>query len=269
MAGYIPYMMQGKNLVLVIDNKSHTISKDTHPEFAKVVEAIKAEDWDAVEKLVDFKKSLEDFGAGKVQILKGEVHYDGELMHNALSKRLIDLYREGFPITPMVNFLNNLMENPSKRAVDELFGFLEKNTLPITSDGYFLAYKKVRENYMDIHSGTFSNKVGDKPTMRRNQVNEDARNTCSEGLHFCSESYLKHFGSSGSRDTDRVMIVKVNPRDVVSIPVDYNSAKGRCCEYEVVAEYGVANETVATELATGVNDSAAPAAAPTTDNFGS
>jgi hypothetical protein len=35
------------------------------------------------------------------------------------------------------------------------------------------------------------------------------------------------------------MIVKVNPRDVVSIPSDYNDSKGRTCRYEVVGELGV------------------------------
>ena len=37
-------------------------------------------------------------------------------------------------------------------------------------------------------------------------------------------------------DDSRVMLVKINPKNVVSIPVDYNLAKGRCCEYEVVDE---------------------------------
>ena len=33
--------------------------------------------------------------------------------------------------------------------------------------------------------------------------------------------------------------MKINPRDVVSIPSDYNDAKGRACRYEVVGEVGV------------------------------
>ena len=57
--------------------------------------------------------------------------------------------------------------------------------------------------------------------------------TCSYGLHFCSEGYLRHFGG------DRVVILKINPRDVVSIPTDYNNTKGRCCRYEVIGEVGV------------------------------
>jgi hypothetical protein len=53
------------------------------------------------------------------------------------------------------------------------------------------------------------------------------------GLHFCSRDYLSHFGG------ERIMILKINPRDVVSIPVDYNAAKGRACRYEVIGELGV------------------------------
>ena len=32
------------------------------------------------------------------------------------------------------------------------------------------------------------------------------------------------------------MILKINPADVVSVPNDYNGAKGRCSKYEVIAE---------------------------------
>ena len=32
------------------------------------------------------------------------------------------------------------------------------------------------------------------------------------------------------------MAVKIDPADVVSIPTDYNNAKGRCCKYTVMSE---------------------------------
>jgi hypothetical protein len=107
---------------------------------------------------------------------------------------------------------------------------LEKNSLPITPDGHFLAYKKVRYDYKDCHSGTMDNSVGQVVEMERNSVDDDKDRTCSTGLHFCSRDYLNHFGG------ERLVIVKVNPRDVVSIPSDYNGAKGRACRYEVVDE---------------------------------
>ncbi len=144
------------------------------------------------------------------------------------------MLEEDFPVDPLCNFLTNLKLNPSKRAVDELYGFLEKNSLPITPDGHFLAYKKVRDNYKDIHSGTFDNSVGQVCEMPRNEVNEDKDQTCSSGLHFCSLEYLPNFGYGTG---NRVVILKINPRDVVSIPSDYNNAKGRACRYEVIDEH--------------------------------
>lgn len=245
----IPYLKQGDNIVMVVDGTQYTLNSETHMNYAKIVESLKAEDWDEVVKLIDIKKSLEDYSRGLISIVNGEVKYDNETFHNALADRLVDMYSEGFPIDPMIMLIENLMENPSKTSVDEFYLFMENNSLPITPDGYFLAYKKVREDYTDIHTATISNKVGEKPSMRRNQVDDQRHNTCSEGYHFCSLSYLPKFGSHSS-DNDRVMILKINPRDVVSIPSDYNNAKGRCCVYEVVSEYGIANEVQNEEAST-------------------
>jgi hypothetical protein len=142
------------------------------------------------------------------------------------------MLEDGFDVAPLVEFMHNLMKNPSKRAVDELYGFLEKNSLPITPDGCFLAYKRVRGDYKDCYTGTMDNSVGKVVEMERNMVDDNRDNTCSTGLHFCSHSYLASFGG------ERTVIVKVNPADVVSIPSDYNNAKGRACSYEVIGEIG-------------------------------
>lgn len=227
-----PYLIQGSNITVIIGNKPHTISK-THITYERVKEAIKAGDWDTVRDIIEPKKMILNYGKGHVAI-KGETLYwkDKEL-HSALATRMITMLQEGFTIEPMVAFMENLMTNPSRQAVNELYGFLEKNNLPITPDGHFLAYKKVRENYLDCHSGTMDNSVGNIVEMERNEVDDNRNNTCSAGLHFCSHSYLSHFGG------ERVVIVKINPRDVVSIPSDYNDAKGRTCRYEVIGEVGV------------------------------
>lgn len=232
MSNAIPFLIQGKNIILVVDGKSHTISKDTHIAYGKIVEALKEQDWDALRDLVSPAKAIIDFGNGYVSIVGSEVFWKGQPFHNALANRMIEMYQDGFPIDPMVRFMENLMDNPSKRSVDQVYGFLEKNSLPITEDGHFLAFKRVREDYKDIHSGTFDNSIGEIVEMERNLVDDNPDSHCSTGLHFCSESYLGSFGS-GSQP---VMILKINPADVVSIPTDYNGAKGRCMRYEVVAE---------------------------------
>lgn len=228
-------LIQGKNIILVISNKSHTISKDTHVSYGKIVDALKSQDWDALHDLIEPKKAIVNFGKGHVAIsVDNQVTWKGQPFHNALASRMIEMYQDGFPIDPMVRFMENLMQNPSKRSVDQVYSFLEKNKLPITEDGCFLAFKRVRADFRDVHSGTIDNSVGQVVEMDRNSVDDNPDSHCSTGLHFCSESYLKHFGGQD----DPVMILKINPRDVVSIPTDYNGAKGRCCKYEVVGQVG-------------------------------
>jgi len=228
-----PFIIQGNNITVVIGNKPHTIAK-SHITYQKMVDAIKAGDWTKVADLVEPKKVVLNYGKGNVSVQGDQLFWKGKPMHNALATRMIAMLQDEFPIEPLVNFMENLMTNPSKRAVDELYGFLEKNSLPITPDGHFLAYKKVRTDYLDIHSGTMDNSVGRVVEMERNEVDDNKDQTCSTGLHFCSQEYLPHFGGSDSR----VVILKINPRDVVSIPSDYNNAKGRACRYEVIGEIG-------------------------------
>jgi hypothetical protein len=230
-----PYMIQGNNIIILMNNTTYTIGK-THVGFNGILDAIKANDWIKVEEFLEPKKVIINFGKGNVSI-KGETFYwkDKE-MHNSLTTRMIDMLRDGFPIEPMVLFMENLMTNPSYRAVNELYGFLEKNNLPITPDGHFLAYKKVKDDYKDVYSGKFDNSVGKIVEMERNDVDDNCNHTCSSGLHFCSKEYLSCFGGA------RTMILKINPRDVVSIPTDYGFSKGRCCRYEVIGELGVKAE---------------------------
>ena len=227
-----PYIVQGHNIVVVIGNKSHTISR-THITYDRVLAAIKAGDWDTVKDTIEPKKVVLSYGQGNVTIDGETLLWKGKELNTGLAVRIIQMLQEGFPIEPMVQFMHNLMSNPSKRSVDELYGFLEKSNLPITPDGCFLAYKKVRADYKDCHSGTMDNSVGQVLEMERNTVDDDKDQTCSSGLHFCSQSYLAHFGG------ERTVIVKINPRDVVSIPSDYNDAKGRTCRYEVIGELAV------------------------------
>ena len=229
-----PYLIQGKNIVVIIDNQPHTITS-THIGYEKIKEAIKANDWDAVKDVIDPKKQILEYGAGNVAIQGSKVFWKEREMHGVLTSRLIEMYQDGFPVEPLIAFMENLMQNPSKRAVEELYGFLEKGNLPLTPDGHFLAYKKVRQDFKDCHTGTMDNSVGQVVEMERNAVDDDQNRTCSAGLHFCSKEYLPHFGGHDAR----TVILKINPRDVVSIPTDYNNAKGRACRYEVIGELGV------------------------------
>lgn len=141
---------------------------------------------------------------------------------------------EGYPVDHMLAFLENLLQNPSARAIEQLYNFLEKCNLPITPDGHFIAYKRIRSNWMDCHSGTISNRIGAVIEVSRQCVDDNPNRTCSYGLHVCSLEYLKHFHG------ERLILTKQNPRDVVAIPTDYNDTKMRVCRYEVLEELNMA-----------------------------
>ncbi len=252
-----PYLIQGNNITVVIGSTPHTISK-THITYNKVLEAIKAGNWERVKEIIDPKKVVLNYGEGNVSIQGEKLFWKNEEFNGALATRMINMLQDGFPIEPMVKFMENLMQNPSHRSVQELYGFLEKNDPPITPDGHFIAYKKVRDNYFDVHSGKFDNSVGKIVEMERNKVDDKAENTCSAGLHFCSKGYLNHFGGS------RIMIVKINPRDVVSIPTDYDFSKGRACRYEVIAELGVDADEAVDKPVQETANTPAPVEAPKT-----
>jgi hypothetical protein len=223
----------GANFVTVmIDGCTRTIAND-HTNYSKIREALKQRDYPTVERLIDVVGSVHNFAKGSISIRDGQVFYGDLEVRGSVVDRILQMVREDFDAQPMLKFLENLMQNPSKRAVDELYGFLEATRLPITDDGCFLAYKKVNNEYRDFYTGKMDNSVGQVLEMPRNQVDDNRDRTCSQGLHFCSLSYLPHYhGGQG-----RVVIVKINPADVVSIPSDYNNAKGRAWRYEVVGEY--------------------------------
>jgi hypothetical protein len=221
------------NINMVLDGTAYAIGSD-HVNYKAIANALKEGKHEDVLDLIDIPAAISVASAGVVEVVDGEVLYHGEALHNCMTDRILNLMREELPFQFMVTFLDNLMQNPSHRAVQELYGFLEAGNLPITEDGHFLAYKRVRDNFTDLHSGKFDNSIGSKPSMPRNEVDEDKDRTCSSGLHFCSLDYLPHFGSYGG---NKIVIVKINPKDVVAIPSDYNNAKGRCSGYEVIGEH--------------------------------
>ena len=212
------------------------VSKD-HPNYQAIKEAVSADDTEALQRLTDIPKAVANFSQGKVEVKNGVVYYSGHPLHNTLTDRLLTLMNEKFPFEPMIKFIENLMENPSKRAVDELYDFLSHRSLPITEDGCFLGYKRVRDNFMDIYSGRYDNSVGKIVEMPRNQVDDNREMGCSEGLHVGTIEYVRGYSGEGCENGGNVVIVKVNPKDVVSVPSESNCTKLRTCKYEVTGMY--------------------------------
>lgn len=197
--------------------------------------------------LVDTKAMIMAYQHGNIKVdsVRGVVVYDDGThkadLPTSLMNRIMSALEAGdnASLTALAAFTNKLLAGqPSPRLVRELYDFLQASDIKIGGDGGVIAYKKVRDDYMDVYTGTISNRVGTEPSMPRSMVNDDSRVTCSSGLHVCSKAYLNHYPG------DRVMICKIEPQDFVSIPEDYYAvgdggqvkAKARVTKYKVIGE---------------------------------
>ena len=244
----IPYILTEESVTVVVDGQAHTMAS-TNPAFTEVRKELFQDEHDVerITNLFDLSKAVEDYVQGSMEVKDSEVRYNGEVIHNYVVDRILDFMRRGLPYKPLLRFLEKLMANPSRRATDELYRFLEHKAMPLTPDGCFLAYKGVRHDFTDHYSGNFSNAVGQVLEMRRNGVCDNADLGCSSGFHAGSYEYAKGYCHGGGH----LMIVKIDPSDVVSVPHDCDCQKLRTCKYEVVSLH----EHIDTPLDDGLNDS--------------
>jgi hypothetical protein len=229
----VPYTITADAVSVLVNNRMRVVSASM-PNFAKLAAALRLpeHDLDLIADLADITRFIARATFGRVQIADNQVRWDGKKVGNVIADRLLGMLAGGHDLEPLARFLDRLMDNPLESAREELYLWLESENAPITPDGFFLAFKAVRPDYKDKHTGTFDNSVGAIPSMPREQVDPDRTRKCSRGLHFCSHGYLGNFASPG----DPIMIVKIDPADVVAIPHDYHNQKGRAWRYEVVGE---------------------------------
>lgn len=250
------YIKDNQNYWTVVVNNKPYMFNPTHENYDELVECVKNSDSQKFIKLVDKVKSLKKWCDGNFSIEGGVLTYKGDEVVEVVSRYILEMIEQGFNYKPMLAFLENLYQNPSSRAVNELYTFLTHRHLPITPDGCFLAYKAVSiydgpdivdlngrpiktGDYVDKYTGSsYRNNVGDNPSMPRQRVDDNCAVGCSKGLHVGSISYVKSYGGQA------YIVCKVNPANVVSVPLDSSHQKVRCSEYLVEGIFEAPFESV-------------------------
>jgi hypothetical protein len=219
---------------VIADGKDYFISASS-PLYPKAFDAFKAKDWEsffcAVDPAVKIKSLFAKYET--VEVKNGLLYVDGDVVDSVVSDRLIQMLSNEVDVLPILKFVYRLRLNPSSRAVNELYTFLEHECLPFTESGTFLAYKAVRADYRDKHSNTFDNSVGNVVEMPRNKVDDNKDIGCSKGLHAGTIEYASRYAGLN----DKIVLVEIDPADVVSIPTDCEFQKLRTCRYKVVEEF--------------------------------
>lgn len=233
----VAYSISKLNITLNYCGQTHIIDRTSHLA-EQIIQALKDKNYDLLPSLISDAQKVADFSNGLFVLKDGQVLINNEPVHSVLAEKILEFAKEGLPYEPLVKFAKNVNLNPSYRAQTDLFAFLDKNNHPITEDGNFIAYKKVKDDFKDVHSGTIDNSPGKVVSMPRNKVNEDPDQTCSFGLHAANFDYASNFYGGG-----KMIELEINPKDVVAIPVDYNQSKMRVCEYKVL---GVVDQKLST-----------------------
>jgi hypothetical protein len=151
----------------------------------------------------------------------------------------------GDDLAAVAKFLENAAANQSMEAIDAMYRWITNRDMILTSEGTFLAYKGVMKDsegkVVSITRGTalvdgeeftgnIPNPVGSVITMPRSAVTADTAIGCGPGLHAGTYSYARSFAGYNAP----MLLVEINPRDVVSVPSDSSFQKLRVSRYKVL-----------------------------------
>lgn len=225
------YLITTDSVILVKDSGVTPIHK-SHKNYNRIVEHLKNGELDNAFKLADRASHVEEATNRKFVVKHGCIYINKKKLPDSLSDRLLAFVDAGLDCTPLELFWRNLRQNPLKSSRESLYDFLENGGIPITDDGCFMAYKCVNGDFTDCHTGKFDNHPGKVVKMKRRDVDPNRNQTCSKGLHVAAFKYADDMVSGNCK----LVEVKVNPKDVVAVPNDYDNMKMRVCRYEVIRE---------------------------------
>lgn len=237
----INYMILRGSIVINFDSKNFIVNSGSD-EYSNVLNIIKCSSlpvsdpkYRSLQELipiVDPQKVISDaIPNGDFVVQKGKIYSDGQVVSGYIGQKLIEFVEQGLPYLPLFNFWKRIKNNPSNNSKDQLYQFLESNLIPLTEEGKFIAYKSVRSDMTDHHSGKFKYAINQLAQMDRSEVVDDPNHACGPGLHVGSFKYASSFGGNGSI----ILEVEVDPADVVSVPKDHASQKLRACQFIPVA----------------------------------
>jgi len=233
-----------ETLTLIIDNgKQILTAKSDHPKWNELRDAFKAGNKELLERLISMKTVVEEYSNGKLSVNTAGVTYNGRHINTFDAQRVMAFLKSGFPYQPIANYIERLRKNPSQRAIEESYKFMEHLGLTLTDAGFVIAYKGVNEDYWSItgnletvvlqgkvdEKGRILNTIGSTIEVERSSVCDNYLTECGPGLHAGSLEYAREYGK-------RVILVEIDPVDFVTVPRDCEFQKHRICKYKVIGE---------------------------------
>jgi hypothetical protein len=235
-------------IVVVPGEDAPLVATSQHPNFKAICRAAAEQDYGVVE-LFDIAETLaQNFQrlSERVSSANGRLYLDGEELSGLVTEHILRAMESGLTDwQPLVSFIENVAQNPNPRSVEQLYDWIKAEGLTIDTDGMIVAYKGVEPtgfgNFKSVHggkaivnghvqTGRIIQNIGDVVEMPRSDVEFNPGVGCSRGLHVGTHSYASGWGS-------HLLEVRVNPRDVVSVPTDCSAQKMRTCRYTIADSF--------------------------------
>jgi hypothetical protein len=219
----VPYIISSDSITIFLDGVQTFPS--THILFKDIKNAVKSGDEKKLKSVLTKK-----INKNNLEIRENEVLYNGQPLNTVAVKRLFEMKKEGFDTKPLINFLKNCYKNPFPQVVEKLYEFLSTRDMPLTEDGCFIGYKYTNADYWDNYTGKTYQFIPNTHV----KANKIDLSFCDMSGEECSENgiHVGNFQYSGGYNT--VVYVKINPKDVLSVPVGSGAKKIRVWELDVL-----------------------------------
>lgn len=239
---------------VVIGTKSYQFDH-THVEYDNLKACVMEGQQDEFLELIDTVSVIENWSEGSFEFKDGYLFYEDEQVANQPTERIVGLIKGGHDHKPMLAYLDRLYQNVSNRAVMESYDWCSHKGLPITPDGMLVGYKGVsvyqgedtvdkmgniitEGDLVDKYTGkSFRNNTMDECSMNRRKVSDNCNEGCASGLHVGTFDYASSWAGNGGK----VVLVKFDPSDIVSVPTDCEHQKMRVSGYTVI---GIARDII-------------------------
>ncbi|WP_074332519.1 hypothetical protein, partial [Mycobacteroides abscessus] len=215
------------------------------------------DDFQTVRDMVEtFRANVKTVTAEAVSVVDGKTDSGeepyrithGDPVEEVVLATAVRLTNSDENLAPLGAFLRRLERNPSPAARSQLFGWLKAGGFTLTTNGLIVGYKSVRADGRSVRKGrepvtvvsedgSVETVVGHVPYpvgatvwMARDLVDDDRSSACSAGLHVGTYDYAERF-------SEQMLVVLVDPGDVVSVPGHAGGQKMRVCRLVVAGRH--------------------------------
>lgn len=249
MAHNITYFEGEPQDVSVFIGSMNFVATRAHPHFAEILQYLSnleggPEDPDHIQELFDVSVVIgQKFAplSERVSTMNGHIFFDAQEVHDVVAETIVKFQQNSLDFMPLVFFMEKIATNPTNHSRENLFRWMQRFDFALFPDGDIVCYKGVNKQGSEFFSsssgrayvngqlwtGVIPNQPGTVVEMPRDEVAHDPRHPCSVGLHVANWRFARNFAS-------HTLLIKVNPRDVVSVPTDSSGEKMRVCRYRIV-----------------------------------